>query len=389
MAVHVASRTSRGRRAVHAGLLAAMGACGSSTDPPPVREPVLISQVPIPANFGIHDTFVRDGLAFVSAWHTGLMIFDVGNGTSGGKPSAPVLRSTTPTTGGATHNAWWFQNPASGERRYLFVGQETSGKLGVSSSGDIHVLDVSDLAAPVTVGSYHRDDAGTHNFWVDEPSQILYAAYYNGGVVAIDISGPLPDSLARREIDRIAPGGPGNTYVWGVHLFDGSLYANDMLSGLWQLELQGSTFRVRGGGNNVRERYSSDFWVHGGYAYAGTWGVRNGVVGNAVKIWRLNAGGAPVLQDSIITSDITTVSDVEVSDDGRLLMFSTAGGSNGGVHFYSLANPAKPAFVTKYLVATDVHTATFGRIAGRLYAFAAKEPPDPALLILDVTDLGR
>jgi len=29
---------------------------------------------------------------------------------------------------------------------------------------------------------------------------------------------------------------------------------------------------VAGGGNNVADRYSSDLWVHGDYAYTGTWG---------------------------------------------------------------------------------------------------------------------
>jgi hypothetical protein len=34
-----------------------------------------------------------------------------------------------------------------------------------------------------------------------------------------------------------------------------------------------------------------------------------------------------------------------------------------------------------------VHTATFGVIGARLYAFAAKNPGQPALLIYDVTRL--
>ena len=70
---------------------------------------------------------------------------------------------------------------------------------------------------------------------MDETREILYAAYYNGGVVALDISGTLTGDLAGREIARIAPGGAGNTYTWGVQLYNGSLYAIDMLSGLWQL----------------------------------------------------------------------------------------------------------------------------------------------------------
>ena len=79
------------------------------------------------------------------------------------------------------------------------------------------------------------------------------------------------------------------------------------------------------------------------------------------------------------------VTDVEVSDDGKVLMFSDEGGT--GLHFYDLADPARPKFITQAAVPTGVHTATFGVIGGRRYAFAAKDPPDPALLIYDVTDL--
>ncbi len=51
---------------------------------------------------------------------------------------------------------------------------------------------------------------------------------------------------------------------------------------------------VVGGGNNVPERFSSDFWVHGSYAYSGTWGFRE-EEGNQLKVWSLNASGAPTL----------------------------------------------------------------------------------------------
>jgi hypothetical protein len=384
-------------RSARFALLAALAACGqdSGIEPPPgpIAQPDLVYTLPVLENYGIHDQFVRDGLAFVSAWNTGLLIYDVGNGIMGGSPSSPRLVGSIVTNsngvfGGAqVHNAWWFWNP-NGEKRYLFVGQEGPGSFG-STSGDIHVVDVSDLTQPAEVGFYHMDGAGTHNFWVDESAQILYAAYYNGGVVAIDISGTLPDTLAKREIARIQPGGPGNTSVWGVQLSNGSIYAADMLSGFWQLKLQGSTFSVAGGGHNVPERYSSDLWVQGGYAYTGTWSHRGAVPGDAVKIWQLDAGGAPVLRDSIVLKNsIVTVSDIEVSPDGKLLMFSAEYGPLQGLHFYSLADPAKPVLVGRYLVpgpSSGIHTATFGTIGGRLYAFAARDPSGSALLIFDVT----
>jgi len=193
------------------------------------------SSTPIPPYYGIHDTFVRDGICFAFVWNEGVYIYDVGNGGWGGSPTDPVKVSGLRTSGGEAHNGWWFWNPATGERRYLFVGQEGPGTIGTGSSGDIHVVDVSDLAHPVEVASYSMPGAGTHNFWMDEQGQRLYAAYYNGGVVALDVSGTLQGSLASREIARVKPGGSGNTYIWGVMLVGSSLYASDMLSGLWQL----------------------------------------------------------------------------------------------------------------------------------------------------------
>lgn len=199
----------------------------------------------IPPYYGIHDTFVRDGLAFVFAWDEGVFVLDVGDGRAGGSPSNPVLIKQlgtpqaggggTPRFGGQTHNGWWYHSP-TGEKKYLFLGEEGPGIVGSASSGDIHVVDISDLNNATEVATYHLNGAGTHNFWVDEQRQILYAAYYNGGVVALDISGTLSGNLASRELGRLQPGGAGNTYVWGVMLYNGSLYVSDMISGLWQLQ---------------------------------------------------------------------------------------------------------------------------------------------------------
>ncbi len=199
-----------------------------------------VGAVAIPADYGIHDTFVRDGLAFVSAWNTGLIIYDVGDGRAGGSPASPqevsrIVTSANGVPGGpAVHNAWWFHNPESGEKRYVFVGQEGPGVIGSSASGDLHVVDVSNLANPVEVASLRIPGAGVHNFWMDEPREILYAAFYNGGVVAVDVSGTLSGDLTGRIIAQARPGG-ASTYVWGVMLHRGSLYLSDMATGFWQL----------------------------------------------------------------------------------------------------------------------------------------------------------
>jgi hypothetical protein len=347
----------------------------------------LASTVSVPPNYGLHDTFVRDGLAFLCVWDEGVYIYDVGNGMIGGTTDVPRRVGSVVTAGGNAHNAWWYHSP-TGSKQYLFVGEEGPGGIGSSSSGDIHVVDVSNLAAPVEVASYNLPGAGTHNFWVDEVNQILYAAYYNGGVVALDISGALAGNLASRELARIQPGGAGNTYVWGVMQYlGGDIYASDMLSGLWRLRYTAGAFSVAGGGNNVPERYTSDLWAQNGYAYTGGWGNRGVTPGNAIKIWQLGAG-APVLVDSVVTSGITTVSDVQVSADGKLLVFSAENGPNAGLHVYSLAtSPSQPVFLASYLVTQGLHTATVADIGGRTYVFAARNPSSPALMVFDITSL--
>jgi hypothetical protein len=196
-----------------------------------------------------HDVFVRDGILFIAVWDDGIKIWDIGGGGHGGTPSNPVELSTFATAGGEAHNIWWYRNATTGEKRYAFVGQEGPGAVGASASGDIHVVDVSDLTAPHEVAFFRIAGAGTHNFWVDENRGILYAAYYNGGVRAIDVTGDLgtchpADQVFTGRCDLAGMGrevghglldGPP-VYIWGVQLSGGHLYASDMLNGIWKLD---------------------------------------------------------------------------------------------------------------------------------------------------------
>ncbi len=350
----------------------------------------LASEVFVPENYGAHDTFVRDGLAFHCAWNTGMIILDVGNGIKGGSPTNPVEVSRIITAdngvpgGPSVHNAWWFHNPVTGEKRYVFVGQEGLGYSAGLSAGDIHVVDVSDLLHPVEVAYFTKPNAGTHNFWMDEANQILYVGYYTAGVVAIDVSGSLRGNIANRIIASNQVGGPGNTATWGVELYNGSIYASDILTGFYQLKLNGFNLNAVAGGHNIEsdKGISTDLWVANGYAYTGFTGS-----GTRVLIWKLGPTGAPTQVGYVQGPNGYNLSDVEVSPSGKLLMFSVEGGNNEGFYFYNLSDPASPKFVSRYLVPTGLHTATFSEIGGRLYAFGAKDPPSPSLMILDVTSL--
>ena len=195
----------------------------------------------------VHDVFVRDGILITALWNQGITLFDIG-GASGGSVSNPIALGSLATEGGEAHNVWWYHNAVTGEKRYVFVGEEGQGATGFSSSGDIHVVDVSNFAAPREVAFFHIDGAGPHNFSVDETNGRLYAAYYNAGVRVIDITGDLSscdaadkDLFGRCDLGRMGRevahwlSSQGPVFIWGVHHSGGRVYASDMLNGLWKL----------------------------------------------------------------------------------------------------------------------------------------------------------
>ena len=197
----------------------------------------------------VHDVFVRDGIMMTALWNDGISIFDIGGDGRGGSVASPVQMGTLKTVGGKAHNIFWDRDPQTGSKRYVFVGEEGPGAVPTSSIGDVHVVDVSDMANPKEVAFYNRPGAGVHNFSADETRGILYAAYYNGGVRAINMRGDLaactaaqksPDGrceLAKmgREVASWPAQGSAPVFIWGVHYADGKLYASDMLNGLWRI----------------------------------------------------------------------------------------------------------------------------------------------------------
>ena len=195
----------------------------------------------------VHDVYVRDGILITALWNQGITLWDIG-GIGSGSVANPLALGSIGTIGGQAHNVWWYHNSVTGEKRYAFVGQEGQGAIGTYSSGDIHVVDVSNFASPREVAFFHIDGAGTHNFSVDESRGILYAAYYNAGVRAIDITGDLSScdaadksldgrcdlaKMGRELAHGLAVQQP--VYVWGVQLSGGRVYASDMLNGIWKL----------------------------------------------------------------------------------------------------------------------------------------------------------
>lgn len=197
----------------------------------------------------VHDVYVRDGYLFAALWHDGMAIFDIGGGNSGGTPANPILLGGASPPPGYIHNIWWYHDGKTGSKKYAFLGEEGPASVGSTSSGDIHVVDVSNVTNPKEVAIMSVAGAGTHNFWVDEESGILYAAYYNAGVRAIDVRGDLGTCTASQKtlaglcslnaMGRVVGKAltSGGFYVWGVQGVGNRLYASDMNSGLRILDI--------------------------------------------------------------------------------------------------------------------------------------------------------
>lgn len=206
----------------------------------------------------LHDAFYRDGVLFLALWDDGLAIWDLGGLGRGGTPTRPVEVGRVQTRDGNVHNVWWLHDPVTQVRRWVLVGEEaTTGTTTLRNArGDIHVVDIEDPANPREVAFYHPADhlaepVGTHNFSVDEPRGILYAAMYNGGVHALDVRGDLGsceaaqrDPSGRCDLGAMGrlvgqllldTGAPFAPYVWGVEYRADHVYASDMLNGLWKV----------------------------------------------------------------------------------------------------------------------------------------------------------
>jgi hypothetical protein len=207
----------------------------------------------------IHDVWVHDGVAYSSEWQNGVVVVDVGNGQWGGSIDNPVYVTNVPYPVGATHAAFPYYQEDTG-KFYLFLGDEIMNREGAAwggaglggipqqggtpsvTRGYIHIIDFTDPENPVDVARYEASEFGTHNLWVED--DMLYVAYYEGGVRTVDVSGELMGNLATqgREVAVYKANDP-NGYVsnapmaWGPQPYKGNLFFSDFNSGLWSVKV--------------------------------------------------------------------------------------------------------------------------------------------------------
>jgi hypothetical protein len=229
-----------------------------------IAHPKYVSEYDHP-NSRVHDVWVRNGIAYSSEWGTGVVAVDVGNGKWGGSIEHPKLIGTYATTSGATHEIYPYVQQSTG-KTYLFLGDEIMSRQGrawegtnyfqdlfgnqpkrggvaQTSAGYTHIIDFTDPEHPKNVAKYHQEEFGAHDIIVED--DVLYQAYYDGGVRVVDVSGELVGNLAEqhREIAVFKPYDPqGFTanapFVMNAMPWKGHVLFTDFNSGLWAAQLE-------------------------------------------------------------------------------------------------------------------------------------------------------
>ena len=198
----------------------------------------------------IHDIWIVDGIAYTSNWNDGVAVIDVGGGDRGGSPENPVEIARFRDIGGATHAAFPYRSPTG--KFYIFMGDEIGAPAFDGQEADrtpqfmagyIHVVDFTDPENPEEVARYEIPEAGSHNMWIDDDR--LYAAFYQGGLRVLDITGELKGNLYHqgREIavyksydpDGVVANAP---FTWGPQIHKGNLFFAEYFSGMWAVKLQ-------------------------------------------------------------------------------------------------------------------------------------------------------
>ena len=226
-----------------------------------ITKPKYVSEYRHP-NARIHDLWVRDGIAYSAQGGVGVVVVDVGNGRYGGTIEAPKLIATYKVNSG--HEIFPYFQQKTG-RTYLFIGDEEMSRRGrvwegtqyalsgpdgkpprggiaQTSGGYTHIIDFTDPMHPIPVGRYHLEDYGSHDIIVED--DVLYQAYYDGGVRVVDVSGELMGNLTdqNREIAVFKPYDPdaytaNAPFVMNAMPWKGRVLFTDFNSGLWAAKL--------------------------------------------------------------------------------------------------------------------------------------------------------
>jgi hypothetical protein len=200
----------------------------------------------------IHDVWIEDGIAYSSNWSDGVVVVDVGSNSSadmpgaGGSPQNPTQLGSYTYPSGWNHAAFPFKSESTG--KFFVAAGDEAFPYGLDTQGPnraagwIHFIEFDGWESPDEVARYQVPEAGSHNYWIED--DVMYAAFYNGGLRVVDVSGELMGDLYEqgREIALFLPSDPkaaipNSTFTWGPQPYKGLIYLSDWNSGIWAVKL--------------------------------------------------------------------------------------------------------------------------------------------------------
>ncbi len=116
-----------------------------------------------------------------------------------------------------------------------------------------------------------------------------------------------------------------------------------------------ASFTVVGRGQ-VTDRFTSDLWVHGDFAYTGTWANRNGNFGDRIYVWDITDPASPRRVGQVVV-DAGTVNDVKVRADGQIAVITHENSAPNGISILDLSDPSAPSVISRFTdeMAAGVH----------------------------------
>ncbi len=180
----------------------------------------------------IWDVHVVNGLAFVGHGYHGLIILDVGNGMAGGSPANPVEIGRESSAGIRFGSPLYW--PETG---YVFL----EGFTGTQDPGQLIVVDARDLQNPRQVATAQlRAFEFPQRFALDKTRQILYGAWSDRGLVAVDVGGVLSGDLFAQ--GRLLGETSTQGFSLGVQFHKGLIWVTTGSGGSAQLQVYEPTF---------------------------------------------------------------------------------------------------------------------------------------------------
>jgi hypothetical protein len=202
--------------------------------------------IPYSPDKDLQHVAVDSGLAYLAYGDDGLIVLDIGRGIREGTMRRPRMvtqfRYRTEWRGQRWGNTHWVvpHTTATGEK-LLFVADEilpygSNLSRRSETAGYLHVLDVSNPAAPRELAYYAYPGSGIRALYVT--GDTLLVAAHGAGVRAVDVRAPLRGAIRDREIGFFSVGDEPNLvdgvpYAWDVTMHNGLVFATDANSGLY------------------------------------------------------------------------------------------------------------------------------------------------------------